>query len=240
MLRYILGLKTGSNDISRRINSLLKNSPDCSQSNMHRSASLLIARVNEMALNTNNQPSWLKEDIHDSIELNWKKVLETNEVNKSISFFDVLIKGYIESTSEVNQISWQELSQIKLLLYRNNPPFHYAKPTLKLIKKWLINFNADKNSFNVKCNQKIAAEYRKLFSLSEFKIFNCTFTFFKNKNTSSNKQEEFIRKGFFIRDEELSIEHIASGKSRLEVNLALKASSIRKLIGLYRNIFSLM
>lgn len=240
MLRYILGLKAGSNDISRRINSLLKNLPDCSQSNMHRSASLLITRVNEMALNINNQLSWLKEDIYDSIELNWKNVLEMNEVNKSISFFDVLIKGYIESTSEVNQISWQELSQIKLLLYRNNPPFHFTKPTLKLIKKWLINFNTDRNSFNVKCNQKIAAEYRKLFSLSEFKIFNCTFTLFKNKNTSSNKQEEFIRKAFFIRDEELSIEHIASGKSRLEVNLALKTFSIRKLIALYRNIFSLM
>ena len=140
----------------------------------------------------------------------------------------------------MNQISWNELGQVKLLLYRSTPPLNYSKPTLKLIKKWLINIDLDNNCLDIECNRKIADEYNKLFILPEFKIFNRGFTLFKNENTVSKQKEEFIEKYFFISKDKLSTEYISAGKSRLAVNLELKKFATRKLVELYREIFNLM
>ena len=238
MLRYILKSTPGSNDISRRIKLLLENSRLDVQSETHYSTTLLTTRVNEMVLNTNHQFSWFKKNDSILIKSGWEKEWNTNIISKSPCFFDVLIWSYMQQAREEDNISWQELSRIKLLLYSSVPPKSYLKPTLKLIKKWLANFDLDNHCFIIECNRKNAEEFNKLFALPEFKVFSRRFILFKNLNTLSNQKESFLEKFFLNRADKLIIKNISSGKSRVVVNLELKAFPVRRLVALYREFFN--
>ena len=237
MLRYLLGLNMGSNDISRRIKLLLKS--DCTniQHSLHNNVFLFSSRVNEMVVNNAGRLSWLSDKPADFKSANLLNSWLINLAHQSGTSFDLLTQYYLKPSNSDLLLMWKELSQLKLLIYRNKVSLKYTKPTYKLINKLLQNIDIENHSFEVKLTKRDALNYKAVFELPEFSMFKRQFTLFKNAKTVGTKQQLFIEDQFFIGKEKLMVESLTTGKSKVLVKLELKDFSVKKLINLYKKIF---
>jgi len=229
MLRYLCRLKSGSNDISRRIKLLQDNNKSTPH---HGSVELSCSRVTEMVLLSGNRLSRSGETKKAINSPQFLNIFVGGFVVTSSNFFDYLTKKYFD-----NLLEWEELNRIKLLIYSGLPPVSYKKVHLSLIKKWLGYFDDEKNAFLVLCNQCTANEYRILFLLPEFKIFTRKFMLFQNVKTSSSRQEDLIRSQFILKNETFSLDRVISGKTQLVIDVHSKKFSTLRLINLYREFY---
>jgi integrase len=236
MLRYLLGLNAGSNDLSRRINLILANDTDNNQSLSNNHAVLFSNRVNEMALKGARSLSWLNAPMSDDSGIHLAERWLVNAIQQTSDSFNLFTRYYLKPSKD-NSLTWKELSQLKLLIYRNNCTFQYTKPIQKRIKTLLSSIDTGQYTFEVMLTRRGALHYKSVFELPEFSIFKCQFTLFKNKKTVAQNKEIFIEDQFFIGKEKLIVEPLLSGKSRVVVKLELKGFPINKLINLYQIIF---
>lgn len=235
-LRFLFDLPAHSNDISRRVKILLDKDISNSQTLFHSSATLLTNRVAEMTVRGGSGLSWLHKNPPIIDSFNWVRGW-LNELDKSTKTFDVITRHSIKKSITQSLITWSELSKIKLLVYRNTPRIDYDKPTQKLIKNFLSNLDIESSSFEMFLTNKSLIHYKKLFGLPEFSIFQRQIILFKNEHTASNHKREFIEKNLLFGRSKLVVESISSGKSRVEVSLALKNFPIKKLLNIYCTIY---
>ncbi|WP_157822315.1 hypothetical protein [Psychromonas sp. Urea-02u-13] len=237
LLRYILGLNVGSNDISRQVNILISNDIENLQSISHSSTNLLPRRVHEMAVNKASKLSWLATCDTNLVDPNWTAFWIEKLARTSDCSLDLLIQNSLNTKAINSSVTWEELSKIKQLLYRNKLSTQYKKTTYKLIKQLLCKLDIKECSFEMEMTKRAAVRYEKIFKLPEFAVFNRHFTLFKNRGTLSDKQELFIAHEIFIANEKLMVEPIHLGKTKLVVRLELSGISEQWLINIYRQLF---
>ena len=237
LLRYILGLNVGSNDISRQVNILISNDIENLQSISHSSTNLLPQRVHEMAVNKASKLSWLATCDTNLVEPNWTAFWIEKLAITSDCSLDLLIQNSLNTKVINSSVTWKELSKIKQLLYRNKLSTQYKKTTCKLIKQLLCKLDIKECSFEMEMTKRAVVRYEKIFKLPEFAVFNRHFTLFKNRGTLSDKQELFIADEIFIANEKLMVEPIHLGKTKLVVRLELSGISEQWLINIYRQLF---
>lgn len=237
LLRYMWGLNVGSNDISRQVNILISNDTEDLQSISHRSANLFSGRVHEMAVNNGSKLSWLAACDTNLVEPSWTTFWIEKLASTSDCYLDFLIQSSLNTNAINRSITWNKLSQVKQLLYRNKPSTQYKKTTYKLIKQLFCKLDIKECAFEMKMTKRAAARYEKIFKLPEFSVFNRHFILLKNLGTLSDKQERFITREIFIANEKLTVEGALLGKSKLVVRLEMSSISEQWLINMYRQFF---
>ncbi len=237
MLRYLFALNIGSNDISRRIKLLAKSEQTNISLSSGNNTILLCRRVNEMVVNNAGGLSWLSGEAIKVEDTNFLKCWLVNLDQQSDASFDLITQYYLKPLSGDLLLTWKELSQLKLLIYRNKPCLKYTKSIYKLINKLINNIDIENHSFEVKLTKRDALNYKSVFELPEFSMFKRQFTLFKNGKTTSAKKQLFIEDQFFIGKEKLIVEPLIRGKSKVQVKLELNNFLEEKLLNIYQKIF---
>jgi len=225
LLRYILGLKRQSNDISRRIR-LLQTEQQKASNVSHPHAPVLLSerRVEEGTHVSSNSFSWIKERLlHDNdLYEGWQKRTSTS-LSTSL---DRLTRHWLKTLSSsepasqlTSEVTWESISDSWRLLGRHCSNKGLSVPDKKLVKKWLSLFDEDKQLFVVKCTRVMAKEYRHLFSLPEFSFVQRELILCVNRKTHAANLCALIHDEFLLGKERTYQEKHSVGPSLLTIKV---------------------
>lgn len=235
LLRFIFGVSSGSNDVSRRLILLTKNDQGNQQRVKQYKAVLKPERIEEMSVSRSKTLSWLNKNNKPFNESDWLTLWRNSLPTLPPSTLVKLSNGFCKISNACYGLNWQELSFLKQKIFNNRQSLVYKKPVMKLIRQYLERLDNPEYMLELELNQRTAAQFQTVFKLPEFLIFQKQFLLL---SLHSKAKEAFVKRHFCINGEKIMVIPVTSGKTKLQLKLEVSGFPIEKLIKIYRQIFT--